>query len=152
MTHTEHRNANALEQVKVINRGYFDNTDNVDFFGILNIQKLLKCEKIYYSHGGRILNDKYKLWVPHLSYDFNDKTKWHNTFNEDQSIITEELREGCLKNDSLIGEKRVVFMHMLDAEKHKCTKFVGVYELIDQTDTIRHFKRVADKVNISDLK
>lgn len=152
MTYTEYRNENILKQKNAINRGYFSIDDDIDFFGIINIQKLLNFDKIYYYHAGRTLNNKYKLWVPYSSKDFKNKTKFCNLLNEDKSILTEEICEGNFKNDSTVGEKRVVFMHMLDANNHKCTKFIGVYELISQTKTLRCYKFIADKINISDLK
>lgn len=140
-----------LTQSDVISRGYFDTADTVNFSGYMNICRLLGYTHISHGRCGKRLDDEYFLWVPHLTCESdNVESKWINRFNSDKSEITETIK-GTFRPGGNIGEKRVTFMHMHDENGCNCVRFVGVYELIEQSSSVRRYNKIADRFYIPDI-
>lgn len=140
-----------LTQNDVISRGYFDTADTVNFSGYMNICRLLGYTHISHGRCGKRLDDEYFLWVPHLTCESdNVESKWINRFNSDKSEITETIK-GTFRPGGNIGEKRVTFMHMHDENGCNCVRFVGVYELIEQSSSVRRYNKIADRFYIPDI-
>lgn len=113
-------------------------------------RSLRKC---YYR-----LNDRYKLWVPILAeIDKNGKVSngkmgYENTLSEDFSQLIEKSSHPISSFDN--DTKRIVFMRMRDYYGRQCIKFIGVFQLIDNSinkEYVRVYRRVADEVRIDEL-
>lgn len=113
-------------------------------------QSLRKC---YYR-----LNDRYKLWVPILAEIdkkgkvSNGKMGYENTLSEDLSQLIEKSSHPISSFDN--DTKRIVFMRMRDYYGRQCIKFIGVFQLIDNSinkEYVRVYRRVADEVRIDEL-
>ncbi|GAB6091742.1 AbaSI family restriction endonuclease [Spirochaeta dissipatitropha] len=159
---------NESRKRNILQKGVFSTKDDVDFEGVTEIYNLLGHDIKNLGRCFVKLNNKYKLWVPHLAVQLEDgtiKTKngWENTLNEDKSLISEvvgnmkkcdtrELPEGPWNEN---GYKRVVFMHIRDSFGMERVKFLGVFEAfelkVNKGIQTRFYKRVKTEITISEL-
>lgn len=142
---------NKQAQLDVINRGYFDISDDVNFEGVMNIARLIGFTHISHGAGGKRFNNDYKLWVPHLTVDETKQYKCTNELSDDGNTLIERSSTQFI-NDSHVGEIRVTFMHMKSDTGHKTVKFIGAYELIENGKTKRVYHRHDTKVYLEDLR
>jgi hypothetical protein len=133
----------------------FDIKDNIYFNTIneiLNIFNKRGFRRCYY-----VLNEKYYLWVPTLTIDFENnkiKEKFNTLLSEDNETITEiSLKRDFPDYNKQENTKRIVFLRTKDIFGKNKIKFIGVYELTHYiTPQKRIYKRVMSNINISELK
>ena len=158
---------NEDRKKEILTRGIFNVKDDVSYSSITEIYNICggrrsgknkgrakMLQRCYYR-----LNDEYKLWVPILAiadeYGVvrNKKMGYENTLSDDKTVLTE-------KSDHPIDPridmdyKRVVFMRMKDIFGRGCIKFIGVFELTEESDDKEHvhiYRRISDEVYIKDL-
>ena len=156
-----------IDEVK--EKGVFDVKDNISYDSITDIYNICggkrsgkdkgkdadKLQRCYYR-----LNKEYKLWVPILAFQDsngvikNSKMGYVNTLSEDQSMLIEKSSHPINPTFD-IEYKRVVFMRMKNEYGMPCIKFIGVFELTQESDDKEHihiFRRIAKSVRIDDLK
>ena len=157
---------NEQEKEAVKKRGYFDVNDNAYYNSITEIYNIcggkLDGSGDAESLGGCYYrrNDNYHLWAPTLTIEHNGntaaaKTKYMNFLSEDKETITEISQKGFKEDEYLEKNKRAVFLRVKDVFGRKCIKFIGIFKFNNYEEgnnNKRFFKRIAETVEISDLK
>ena len=151
-----------------IAKGRFHVNDDVNYGSITEIYNICggirtgsekgreakKLQKCFYK-----LNEKYKLWVPILAikdadgFVTNSKMGFENTLSEDRTILTEKANH-IIYPLTDINYKRVIFMRMKDRFGKNCIKFIGVFELTEDSydkENVHIYRRVSKEVKFSDL-
>lgn len=158
--------SNDEEKNKVIENKQFSITDNAYYNSITEIYNIcggkLDGSGDAESLGGCYYrrNEKYHLWVPTLTIEHNGntaaaKTKYMNFLSEDKETITEISQNGFKEDEYLEKNLRAVFLRVKDVFGRKCIKFIGIFEFKNYEEgnnNKRFFKRIAETVEISDLK
>ena len=153
---------------EVIKKGVFSISDEISYPSITEIYNMCggkrsgkakgsdakSLQRCYYR-----LNDRYKLWVPILT-EKDESGKIRNGKMGYENTLSEDLKQLIEKSDHPIDPlldidyKRIVFMRMKDYYGKQCIKFIGVFELTQESDNkeyVHVYRRVADEVRISDL-
>jgi len=157
---------NKQKREEVIRRGYFEDTDDVDYKGITDIYNICGGRRSGSDGGDAIalgtcyitLNSNYKLWVPKLAIKENGVLKntsngYVNFLSDDHKTITEYSEKQWTLEEKEKEKKfsRVVFMQMRDRFGRRCVRFLGVYRQKEVTCDYAIYERVKTKVYIKDL-
>ena len=159
---------NEERKRKILEKGVFDVNDDVSYASITEIYNICggkrsgiergdakMLQRCYYR-----LNDHYKLWVPILAVADDDgivrnsKRGYVNTLSEDKTILFERS-DHLLDPTYDIAYNRIIFMRMKDYYGRPCIRFIGVFELTEESDDKGHvhiYRRIAEKVRIDDLQ
>lgn len=117
-------------------------------------RKAKRLQKCYYR-----LNSQYKLWVPIMAIDNKDsfavkrKQGFSNYLSEDYSTIR-EVSDHVIDPVQDMEYKRVVFMRMKDIFGKDYIKFIGVFQLTNESDNkefVHIYRRIATEVDLKDL-
>lgn len=153
---------------EVLKKGVFRVSDEISYPSITEIYNMCGGRRSGKKRGEDVkslqkcfyrLNKKYKLWVPILAeFDEtgkarNGKMGFENTLSEDRTQIIEKS-DHPISPALDIDYKRVVFMRMRDYYGRQCIKFIGVFELTEESDDkeyVHIYRRVADEVSIEEL-
>lgn len=153
----------------VLEKGVFSVQDDVSYGSVTEIynicggkrsgrergMKAKMLQRCYYR-----LNNNYKLWVPILAevdedgVVRNSKMGYENSLSDDKTILMEKS-VNPIDPTLDIAYKRVVFMRMRDYYGRPCIKFIGIYELTEESDDkeyVHIYRRIADEVRIEDLR
>lgn len=154
---------------EVLKKGVFSISDEISYPSITEIYNMCggkrsgrdrgkdanMLQRCYYR-----LNKNYKLWVPILAeVDDNNKVRnskmgYENVLSSDKTVLTEKSVKAVDPTFD-IAYKRVLFMRMRDYYGRPCIKFIGIFELTEDSDDKEHvriYRRVAEQVRIEDLK
>ncbi len=150
----------------VVSLGRFHVDDDVSFDTVTEIYNICggkrtgrekghpadMLQRCYYR-----LTDKYKLWVPTLAIQLEDKGKngFKNFLSEDHEMITENTNTPWKDPNKDNSYKRVVFMRMKNRFGKPCIKFIGVFESSSgpgDNRRVHYYKRIAKEIQIEELK
>ena len=159
---------NEDRKQKSLSRGVFSINDDISYNSITEIYNICGGKRTGGKKGTEVtmlrqcyyrLNDKYKLWVPILAdvdedgIVLNKKMGYENTLSDDKTTLIEKA-DHPIDPTVDIEYKRIIFMRMKDYYGRPCIKFIGVFELTEDSDNrnyVHIYRRIAEEVRIADL-
>ena len=160
---------NEDRKQKVLEKGIFSVSDDVSYGTVTEIYNICGGKRSGRDRGTKAtmlqrcyyrLNNNYKLWVPILAIVDEDgvvrnsKMGYENYLSEDKTILTEKSVHP-IEPTYDIDYKRVLFMRMKDYYGRPCIKFIGIFELTEESADREHihiYRRISEEVCINDLK
>lgn len=152
----------------VKNKGVFSVDDDVYYESVTEIYNICGGKRTGKEKGKHVtklqkcylrLNANYKLWVPILTIVdekdvvLNGKNGYENFLSEDKNTLIEKSVHS-IEPAFDINYKRVVFMRMRNYYGRQCIRFIGVFELTEESDDKEHkqvYRRIAKEVSIKEL-